>query len=427
MGFFAKIPSPRARRRPAADAAEHARTPRTEWQSRRSIPNTPPVTAENIRHEKNTRLLNAVLLVASLAMSLLVVELVAREFYAPPPKVMDAFRASPTGNYRRDPLLGWMPRESRHERHTQEGSFDSTFTTNSHGLRNPEVAYEKPPGIRRIVVLGDSFAWGYGVNDEEVFSRRLESALHHTEVINLGVVGYGTRQEFLYLQREGMKYHPDTVVVAVCMNDFLWKDYLRLHDSVRKPGAVVGETGWIHRVKKTLSEHSALYELLVTSVNTNKPLVNWLVDHHVKEGLGGFDDLDDALAPSLVNYPEKLSHDYVATIEELRQMHDYLSAHHVDLVVALIPAAQVIEQNRLHASISYLAYDTKDFDIDKPYRQIESELRRIAVPVVNPITAFRDRTGNGVSLYHRGDSHFSAAGHALFTEEIRRTLGPRYQ
>ena len=87
---------------------------------------------------------------------------------------------------------------------------------NNKGLRGKEYDYAKPEGVRRIIVLGDSFAFGLGVGDQETFSVALErlfqDAGKKVEVINMGVNGYGTAQEYLLLEEEGMRYSPDIVI-----------------------------------------------------------------------------------------------------------------------------------------------------------------------------------------------------------------------
>jgi lysophospholipase L1-like esterase len=67
-------------------------------------------------------------------------------------------------------------------------------------------------------VLGDSFAWGYGVEESERFSQLLEGALG-AEVINAGVSGYSTDQELLWYGNEGIKYETDLVILVIAGND----------------------------------------------------------------------------------------------------------------------------------------------------------------------------------------------------------------
>lgn len=92
--------------------------------------------------------------------------------------------------------------------------------SNSKGLRGTtEYDYARTPGKRRILVLGDSFTFGTDVSDNETFSHDLESALPDTEVLNLGVQGYGQDQMLLYLREEGVKYHPDIVLLGFTFMD----------------------------------------------------------------------------------------------------------------------------------------------------------------------------------------------------------------
>lgn len=100
---------------------------------------------------------------------------------------------------------------------------------NSKGLRDREYAYEKPAGTYRILVIGDSFAFGWGVTFEKTFPKRLEAMLrsrnHQTreyaaiEVINAGIGNYNTAQELAWLRQEGVKYGPDEVLLAYYLND----------------------------------------------------------------------------------------------------------------------------------------------------------------------------------------------------------------
>ena len=99
------------------------------------------------------------------------------------------------------------------------------FATNNRGLRDKRnFNYEKPPGVLRVLSLGDSHTQGYEVRQEATFSavleRHLEAHSVHAQVLNAGVSGFSTAEELAYLISEGYKYRPDVVVVGFYANDF---------------------------------------------------------------------------------------------------------------------------------------------------------------------------------------------------------------
>ena len=100
------------------------------------------------------------------------------------------------------------------------------FSINSSGFRDYEFQTEKPPGIKRIVVLGDSTSAGNGIPDvTKVYAKVLERMLNDSgtgqyQVYNLAVGGYHTYQEAEMLRVRGIQYKPDLVLVGFCLNDF---------------------------------------------------------------------------------------------------------------------------------------------------------------------------------------------------------------
>jgi lysophospholipase L1-like esterase len=95
--------------------------------------------------------------------------------------------------------------------------------TNELGLRDAPIVDNKGDELR-VMVLGDSVAFGWGVQQDKVFSRimekRLEDALERdVQVINTGVCGYNTRQELDYLRNRGLLLKPDMLVLVYVDND----------------------------------------------------------------------------------------------------------------------------------------------------------------------------------------------------------------
>jgi lysophospholipase L1-like esterase len=107
------------------------------------------------------------------------------------------------------------------------GSVDGSARISSAGLRDREYAPAKPPGVFRVVVIGDSIAYGFGIPQSDALSKQLEELLQsyhavrpvRVEVLNLGVSGYNIDQIVENLRTRGLRWQPDLIVYAYCLND----------------------------------------------------------------------------------------------------------------------------------------------------------------------------------------------------------------
>ena len=92
---------------------------------------------------------------------------------------------------------------------------------NSHGTRGPEFQVPKPPNTVRIVSLGDSRTFGWGLTEAETYSHRLQENLQsklgaakRVEVINAGVNGWSFPQTLVYFRDTALGYQPDIVILG---------------------------------------------------------------------------------------------------------------------------------------------------------------------------------------------------------------------
>jgi len=103
----------------------------------------------------------------------------------------------------------------------------TVIKTNSKGLRDYEFSEKKPEGVFRIIVLGDSITEGHAIDSENTYPKKIEKLLNRGypsrkyEVINCGVTGYNTFQEWIFLKEKGIQYEPDLVIVGFCPNDIM--------------------------------------------------------------------------------------------------------------------------------------------------------------------------------------------------------------
>jgi len=155
-----------------------------------------------------------------------------------------------------DPSKGWFHRPNFTTELNLGGPDGGVVLINSLGFRGPEVSLRKPPGTRRVIVVGDSYVFGIGVDAERTFpallARHLNASRRETwEVINLGVNSYSTDQELILFSEVGPQLEPDVVVLVVCDNDFEANTFDFVHKRYYKPYFVLSPSGVLtsHQVR----------------------------------------------------------------------------------------------------------------------------------------------------------------------------------
>ena len=193
-----------------------------------------------------------------------------------------------------DATLGWFHAPHATASTPAPGSETVEIRINSLGLRGPEIAHERGT-LERILVFGDSFAFGVGVDEAYLATTRLQELLASSvpgglEVINLGVSGYSTDQELLLLERLGSELDPDIVVLIVCDNDYNANSEDFVYQRYYKPYFDIDDEGELYlrnvpvptltrsqAVKLWLGRESNLWNF-VRSRDSSNPLIQSFVD-----------------------------------------------------------------------------------------------------------------------------------------------------
>jgi len=138
---------------------------------------------------------NLLLAALSLAVSLLVAEGIVRVFGLGPPRGAAPAQEPAQGDERR----------------------------NSLGFRGPEWTPEPAAGTARVLFIGDSFTYGRGVGEENLFTsvaaRELSTSSRPVESVNVSKPGWDTHDEVAALEKWGLGYHPGLVVIVFFLND----------------------------------------------------------------------------------------------------------------------------------------------------------------------------------------------------------------
>jgi lysophospholipase L1-like esterase len=206
---------------------------------------------------------------------------------------------------RHDTLLGWANREGAEGIYAPAPAIPRTSVRiNALGYRG-ELRPKTKSSRQRILFLGDSNTFGYGVEERERFSELLEKmSSGRFEQVNLGVFGYGTDQEALQLESSGIEWRPDQVVLAVSAGDLsdsmssvnggaakpyfkLFGDRLMVQNTpVPEKSPYLRSTAASSRIKRWCYVHSHLYRFFITRrITANMYMADSVMEMKEGEGL----------------------------------------------------------------------------------------------------------------------------------------------
>jgi hypothetical protein len=235
--------------------------------------------------------------------------------------------------YRYDAELGWVPIPN-------SSSIVTTARTihvhhNSLGFRDIEFEPDARPAI---LFIGDSFVWGVDAEANERFTDLLRSRISNYRIVNAGVSGYGTDQEYLLLQRIWPIIQPTIVALIFCTaNDRLDNGTNVRYDGYQKPYFAPAPGGKLVLLGQPVPPSRQLYIKQY-----------WLPRHLWLARLAAFTYVE-------IIHPQVFVPD--PTEQLVSKMHEFVEAHGAKLIVGLqLSDAKLIEH--LHdKNISFISFD----------------------------------------------------------------------
>ncbi len=338
---------------------------------------------------------NLTLLGVSLAMTLGLLELVLRVFFAVPPTWVE-----PQTRHLESPLAGWVLPPS-----SDSYTIDAPVHVNALGLRDEEMPLAKPPGTRRVLCLGDSFTFALGVRLEDLYVKQLERRLAASDaaadfqVINAGVAGYNTRQELITYQTLGVALDPDLVVLG-----FYWNDLVGnadpIPDLATTPRIVAGAQGqhearaqhWIPAPLRNALRRSVLLYKSVTGAQAVASLVSPPSD--------GYSVVQRAL---LSGDAATLAPDWNETAERLLQLAQAAKAHGTPVILLVFPS-----ENEVRHDFPKLVFGEKLREIWAP----------TGFPMIDLTPAYRASLRAGENPFLPYDLHPNATGMRIAADAL---------
>ncbi len=288
--------------------------------------------------------------------------------------------------------------------------YDVAFKTNSLGLRDQEVG---PKQGERILILGDSYTCGYGVEQNETFPDLLEQKLG-VEVINGGVGGWELIHQLHYARAHLAELKPDLVVLALFTGNDL-----------------IGNLDWESRPGNELVSRVAPFP----TSKPREPKLKLLFDiyrfkQRVRRGQVKKSQDWEPPPPAMRIFQRQMESEveqaYRQAATILPELKAEVEKSGARFVVVFFSERQVVDSQAAERwKESYPGFDQK-YDLLKPERFLEDLCQREQIPYLNLNLALRALGPERVaSLYFRQESHFNREGHRFVAETIQPLLRTR--
>lgn len=332
-------------------------------------------------------------------------------------------------------------------RFPERTSGEIRFVTNNHGFRRSfPTSRRKPEHLKRILVLGDSHVDGLVDNDENLthlLEQRLNTGSERWEVLNAAVGSYCPYQNYLWYRREGRRFDPEIVLLAL----YLGNDLAEMMVSGRP--RLVGDGGRFNEEPQDPEFENRFFGARRESPVAD--LVRWGARRSqfvaqlrgVWAGLRFRSETDPlALARREClgcvgqaleqihwfarsgGYPEALS----VLDELLRRYLEDAEAEGVVLILAPLPSRLQVEPEsdraRLEATAAILGLTAENLRMEaRFYGDLVKMAERRGIVTVDLVQAFkRERSRSGKTFYYDLDWHMNERAHKVVAEEIFRYL-----
>ncbi len=308
--------------------------------------------------------------------------------------------------------------------------FNTTYTINAFGLRDRDLARQKPAGTKRLLLLGDSFTEGNGVEANQAFPAQLQALVDKAglpsrwEVINAGEGSYSPILQYLLLEKQLLELEPDFVLLNLDMSDFFDDiQYSQLAtfsaggaptavrpEPERKPGPFYVEAAYA--LKDFLKENTRAYNFV------RRHVVYFFLEKPNASGDVRF----DKYAMLRDGYVFGDGRDFALTFGYLERIRDLLAARGVPLWIAVYPYGHQVSPREWHHGRVFWSFEQNRVYSTEAQKQVERLAKERRIPTINMTEDFLERSKSEFPLYFPYDGHFTPAGHAVAAQSLMRAL-----
>ena len=322
-----------------------------------------------------------------------------------------------------DSRLGWKLTPRWRGNH-QHNDFKVRYSTNRYGFRGDFTRPASPDG-QRFAFLGDSFTFGFGVNDHETFVDKLNKKEPGNLYLNFAVPGFSTDQQYILLRERVFDFSPDVVVLVTYLGNDLFDNLLPfpLQANHGKPYFELFENRLVLKnspvpLAAKNKEQAALDLHRVVRGDTT-PLRGRLLRILDKSEL--FQRVtrvnhpnDRDLFPLFDKRFKQALKVYTAILEQMVLLCENNGS---ELIVVLMPGRSLVERPGSQ-SAQFQEYLRE---------KIIEKCRKLNIRLIDLALHLKTlHSETGVELFHPNEGHMNAKGHQVTAQTIHKQLKPEF-
>lgn len=329
--------------------------------------------------------------------------------------------------------------------HFTSGEFDVTVRTNRFGLRGPDPVMPKPPGTFRILMLGDSYTFGFPVKDEETFCVLAEQGLHDrgygVEIVNGGVSGYSPTLHYVSLRDQFLAFEPDLVLLWYDLGDLQEDAWFQKNLVYDQEGRILRcDPAFIHgRFDRWgwMKNHSALAKYIDLKVLRTMDKIRTLgMRGYVNVILRGerakvaiarlkraqqaadLAEHDRFLLVRESSTPELIESYWSVSATYLTMIHDLLAQRQIPFVMGMYPYGMLVGPDQWAEGWRFWGFERgKTYEATQAIGVLQRFCAAQRIPLINTLDSFRV-AAKSEKLFYDEDGHFTPAGHRVVATHL---------
>lgn len=311
--------------------------------------------------------------------------------------------------------------------------FDYVQRVNNFGMRGPDVTAAKPAGTYRILMLGDSFTMGKGVEDQQTFSVLLGKALAARvaacggptiEVLNGGVDSYAPILSYLELTRDLGALAPDMIVLNLDVSDLVQEAAYRQIAVYGADGEILG----VPQAERAASLTERIREWTQRHMFITRALLYYLLERADYREFGVRQVVEQAnmavAAHTLAEDTESRDEQWRNIFDSLGRIQKYADAHGSRFLLSVYPwGHQVSDREWVPGRYAFMPEGTHPSD--KSRETVLAMSAANGIELIDLFPAFRAYKGSA-PLYFANDMHWTTTGHEVAAAGLEAHLASSY-